>query len=273
MHTFSEKIAMHKNETNAIADGRRKPQTEADLSKAADVVVDIGRKLTENFKVSLRRYRKDVLNITTGIFSEFSGVPQASEELVSFSTLVFGRGNYEDFELKGYDIAAQAVAGLNDNTYKLIFVGAPEGEEVNVKNHLLKFGISPNQVTVQRFRGRRNELVVRQISPSCHPGQKDFALLRSKLFLLAFLLIRDDNSGLGKTLAEIPFGASAVVDSDEPEEWGEAIRRVRKKRRRRNTMSSKLCRDLTKTETLATFQLKDTWLRMEKIDADYKKRT
>ena len=141
VHTASEQIAMYKNETNAIADGGRKHQTEVDLSKTADVVVGIGPKLTENIKFSLRSYGREVavLNITPGIFSEFSEVRQSSEDLGSFSTLVFGRGNYEDFELKGYDIAAQAVAGLNDKTYKLLFACAPEGKEETVKDNLLKW--------------------------------------------------------------------------------------------------------------------------------------
>ena len=60
---------------------------------------------------------------------------------------MFGRGDPEDFELKGYDIAAQAVAGLNDTSYHLIFVGAPDGEE-EVKDNLLKCGIKDRQLTV-----------------------------------------------------------------------------------------------------------------------------
>ena len=36
-----------------------------------------------------------------------------------------------------------------------------------------------------------------------------------------------DNSGLGKALQTLTFGSSFVVDSDEAEEWGKAIRRAR----------------------------------------------
>ena len=56
VHTASEQISMLKNERNAIADGGRKHQTEVDLRKTADVVVDIGPKLTENIKFSLHYY-------------------------------------------------------------------------------------------------------------------------------------------------------------------------------------------------------------------------
>ena len=46
---------------------------------------------------------------------------------------MFGRSDSEDFQLKGYDIAAQAIAELKDTTYKLVFVGATSGEEERVK--------------------------------------------------------------------------------------------------------------------------------------------
>lgn len=236
VHTASEQISMFKNEKNAIADGGRKHQTEVDLSKTADVVVGIGPKLTENIKVSLRHCGRDVdvLNITPGIFSEFREVPQASEELESFSTLVFGRGNYEDFELKGYDIAARAVAGLKDNTYKLIFVGAPEGEEENVKENLLKCDIFPNQLTVRGYRESREQLgrLFSEADLAIMPSRTEgFGLAALEALSAGLPILVSDNSGLGKALAEIPFGASVVVDSDKPEEWGKAIRRVRKKQR------------------------------------------
>jgi len=236
VHTASEQIAMYKNEDQAIADGETKHQTEVELSEKADVVVGIGPKLTENIQVSLRPFRKDedVFNLTPGIFSEFSELPQASKDGRSFYTLVFGRGNYEDFELKGYDIAAKAVASLNDKTYQLMFVGAPEGKEEEVTDNLLKCGISPTQLTVRGFRKSR-EMLGRlfceadlAIMPSRTEG---FGLAALEALSAGLPILVSDNSGLGKALAEIAFGAYSVVESDEPEHWAEAIRRVRKKPR------------------------------------------
>ena len=236
VHTASEQIAMYKNKAQAVADGESKHQIEVELSKTADVVVGIGPNLTENIKVSLRPFKKDedVLNLMPGIFSEFSELQQASEERESFYTLVFGRGDNEDFELKGYDIAAQAVASLKDKTYQLMFVGAPEGEEEKVKANLLKCGISPSQLTVRGFRKSREMLgqlfceADLAIMPSRTEG---FGLAALEALSAGLPILVSDNSGLGKALAGIPFGASFVVYSDEHEEWGEAIRRVRKKPR------------------------------------------
>ena len=236
VHTASEQIAMYKNKPQAIADGEKKHEIEKALSKSADVVVGIGPKLTENIKFSLRPYSKDegVLTITPGIFSEFSKLQQASEERESFYTLVFGRGDNEDFELKGYDIAAQAVACLKDKTYQLMFVGAPDGEEETVTNNLLKCGISRNQLTVRGFRESR-EMLGRlfceadlAIMPSRTEG---FGLAALEALSAGLPILVSDNSGLGKALAKIPFGTYFVVESDEPEEWGKAIRRIRKKPR------------------------------------------
>ena len=61
-------------------------------------------------------------NFTPGIFSEFS----------NFNRLIIRQ---EDFEVKGFDIAAKAVAELSD--VYLVFVGVPEGEHEKVKDVFL----------------------------------------------------------------------------------------------------------------------------------------
>ena len=236
VHTASEQIAMFKKNERPLADGELKHQIEVELSRTADVVVGIGPKLTENIKFSLRPDSKDeeVFNLTPGIFSEFSQLPQASEERESFHTLVFGRGYYEDFELKGYDIAARAVASLNDKTYQLVFVGAPEGKEDNVKENLLECGISPNQLTVRGFRESREKLgrLFSEADLAIMPSRTEgFGLAALEALSAGLPILVSDNSGLGKALADVPFGTLSVVDSDEPGEWGKEIRRIRKKSR------------------------------------------
>ena len=103
MHTASEQIAMLKKKGQPIADCELKHQVEVELSRTADVVVGFGPLLTENIKFSLRPDGKDehVFKLLPGISAKFSQQRQASEERALFQTLVFGRGDYEDFELKG----------------------------------------------------------------------------------------------------------------------------------------------------------------------------
>ena len=236
VHTASEQLSMFKKNEGAIPKGEDKHKLEVDLCKTADVVVGIGPKLTEDIKVSLRPDSKDqdVFNFTPGIFSEFRRLPQAVEERDAFHILVFGRGDFEDFELKGYDIAVRAVATLDDKSYRLVFVGAPKGEEEKVKNNLLECGISPTQLIVRGFRESR-EMLARllceadlAIMPSRTEG---FGLTALEALSAGLPVLVSDNSGFGKALGEILFGASVVVDSDDHVEWAKAIRRVRNKPR------------------------------------------
>ena len=240
VHTASEELAMYKKgQQETIPDGEKKHELEVALSKTADVIVGIGPKLTESIKSSLRPHKeKDVINLTPGIFPEFSKLEQASEEREKFRTLVFGRGNEEDFELKGYDIAARAIAGLKDHSYHLVFVGAPEGKQEEVKESLLECGISRKQLTVRSYRESRESLADLfceadlAIMPSRTEG---FGLAALEALSAGLPILVSDNSGFGQALEKIPFGMSFVVESDvesdEAKEWGKAIKRARKKSR------------------------------------------
>ena len=77
--------------------------------------------------------------------------------------LLCGRGDEEDFELKGYDIAVKAFADqrLKGKHYSLLFVGSPEGKQDEVRERFLKHGITCEQLTVREFvksRERMKEL-------------------------------------------------------------------------------------------------------------------
>ena len=236
VHTASEELAMFKESETALPKGEKKHQAELELCKEAEIVAAIGPKLAEAISAPLRSYRKDqqVIDITPGIFPEFTKMEQASEERGKFRILVFGRGDSEDFELKGYDIAAQAVAGLNDKSYLLIFVGAPKGKEEEVKNNLLKCGIFRSQLIVRGFIESRSELeklfceADLAIMPSRTEG---FGLAALEALSAGLPILVGDNSGFGKALQTLTFGSSFMVDSNEVEEWGKAIRRARQKER------------------------------------------
>ena len=101
---------------------------------------------------------KDVYNFTPGIFTELTSLKLSTQMGKKFRILVFGRGDSEDFELKGFDIAAQAVAKLNDKSYHLTFVGAPSGRETQVTKELLKQGLCRSQLTVKGFLENREYL-------------------------------------------------------------------------------------------------------------------
>lgn len=153
-HTAPEELAMYKKYACNISRGEKKHHAEVQLSALADAVVAVGPKLTEDFKTYLRPYgQKKVFEITPdpSIFHEFSECEQAKEDREKFRVLIFGRGDSEDFELKGFDIAAKAIAELKDQKYQLYSVGAPHGQEEEVAEKLLQHGIPRRQLSVRGF--------------------------------------------------------------------------------------------------------------------------
>ena len=247
VHTAPEELGMFKSYTDAISRGEKKHQAEVKLCEKADQVVAVGPKLAEAFSGYLRACGKDqdVLNLTPGIFSEFSDVKQATEERKTFSVLVFGRGDNEDFQLKGYDIAARAIAELKDEPqpYKLLFVGAPSGEEEKVKDSLLKQGIDRSQLTVRCFNESREQLarlfceVDLAIMPSRTEG---FGLAALEALSAGLPVLVSGNSGLGEALQEVLIGSNCVVESKDPKDWANAIKAVRKKKRKLRLREAKL---------------------------------
>lgn len=235
VHTAPEELGKYKTYANAISKGGKKHQVEVELCKRADQVIAVGPKLAEAYRRYLRSSQKDqaVLDLTPSIFSQFSQVKQASEERNTFGVLVFGRGDGEDLCLKGYDIAVKAVARL-EKLYHLTFVGAPVGKEDEVTEKLEACGISRRQLTVRCFNETREfladlfcemDLVV---MPSRTEG---FGLTALEAMSGGLPILVSGNSGFGEALKQVPFGKQFVLDSEDPDNWTEAIKAVRKKER------------------------------------------
>ena len=247
VHTAPEELGMYRSD--AILRAEKLRQDEVKLCEDADQVVAVGPKLADVFRGYLRSCGKDqdVLNLTPGIFSEFADVKQATEERKTFSVLVFGRGDNEDFQLKGYDIAARAIAELKDEPqpYKLLFVGAPSGEEEKVKDLLLQQGIDRSQLTVRCFSESREQLarlfceVDLAIMPSRTEG---FGLAALEALSAGLPVLVSGNSGLGEALKDVLYGSSCVVESDDPKDWAKAIKAVRQKDRKMRLDEIKIVR-------------------------------
>ena len=236
VHTSPEELGMYKGYEEHISRGEDKHQVEVELCKLADQVVAVGPKLADSFSCYLRPCGKDqdVLNLTPGIFSEFADVSQATEERNSFNVLVFGRGDNEDFKLKGYDIAAQAIAELKDTTYKLVFVGATQGEEGKVAKKLVEQGIDPSQLKVRRFNESREKLadLFCEVDLAVMPSRTEgFGLAALEALSAGLPVLVSGNSGFAEALKKVPHGSSCVVPSDDRRDWASAIRAIRHKDR------------------------------------------
>ncbi|XP_068687978.1 uncharacterized protein [Montipora foliosa] len=236
VHTDPEDLGRFKEYQNAISRAEEKHKAEIELCKLADEVVAVGPKLADQYSRHLRHCQRDqsVFKVTPSIFSEFSVVKQAAEERSTFCVLVFGHGDTEDFELKGYDIAAKAISELNEESYELTFVGATPGKEEEVAAKLCQHGIAQRQLTVRSFKESREYLgrlfceVDLCIMPSRTEG---FGLAALEALSAGLPILVSGNSGLGCALQDVPLGSSCVVNSEDPKEWAKAIKSVRKKSR------------------------------------------
>ena len=236
VHTAPEELGMHKNYPMAISKGEDKSTTEVELCKLADAVVAVGPKLTKAYSSYLRSREKhqDIIQLTPSTFREFSDVKQAAVDMDNFKVLTFGRGDPEDFSLKGYDISARAIVELKDRSYHLTFVGAPDGKQDEVAKNLLKSGIDKKQLTVKKFvqnKERLKELFCEVdlcIMPSRTEG---FGLTALEALSAGLPILVSGNSGFGEALCTVPSGKSFVVESEDPEEWAKAIAGVRQRER------------------------------------------
>ena len=234
VHTDPEELAMFKTYPCPTAKGEKKHDAELELCNRADQVVAIGPKLGDTYSRSCGNEK--ILVITPGIFSTFSHIKQETKERRVFHVLLFGRGDIEDFQLKGYDIAAQAVAKLTDEEHpvKLVFVGAPSGKEEKLKKMLLKKGISPSQLIVRSAKER--EQLAQEFKEAdllIMPSRTEGFGLSALEALSAGLPVRAcSNSGLGQALQELTFGENVVINSDDPADWAKEIKAVRRKSRK-----------------------------------------
>ena len=234
VHTDPEELGMFKDYPDAVSKGEEKHKDEVKLCEMADVVVAVGPKLAKACRSYLRYCGKDqdVFELTPGVFSEFSKVVQSDTEGSIFRVLSFGRGDAEDFHLKGFDIAAKAVAKVNDA--HLIFVGATGKKQDEVAARLKKCHLTASRLRVKAYMEIRDDLnklfssVDLAIMPSRTEG---FGLAALEALSAGLPILVSGNSGFGKALAEVTFGSSCVVPSEDAEKWAQEIDKVKAKKR------------------------------------------
>ena len=245
VHTDPEKLGMHKGYENPISKGGQKHHDEVELCQMADLVVGVGPKLTEAYRKYLRRCEKDqdVFEFTPGVFADFASVKQAVHERKHCSVLVFGRGDEEDFKLKGLDIAAGSIAALHD--IDLVFVGAPDGKEQEIAKRLLDSGIPTERLTVRGFKDRealKQEFCEADLMlmPSRTEG---FGLTGLEALSAGLPVIVSKNSGFGEALSGVLSGSSFVIDPEDLGAWTEAIKGIWNKDRQKRLDDTKVLRD------------------------------
>ena len=194
----------------------------------------VGPKLAEAYRSYLRPYRKDkdVFEFTPGIFSEFSDAVQSEIEGSIFRVLSFGRGDAEDFHLKGFDIAAKAVEKLND--VHLIFVGAASKKQDEVAARLKECNVPASRLRVRAYLEIRDDLkrlfssVDLAIMPSRTEG---FGLAALEALSAGLPILVSGNSGFGIALKKVSYGSGCVIPSEDADVWAQKIKEVKEKPR------------------------------------------
>ena len=235
VHIAPEDLGKFKDYTNPTSKGERKHQVEVDLCKRADLVMPVGPRLTEFYSSYLQRYKNEmeVLSFTPGLFErEFGDLEQDVNNNADFKVLIFGRGDKEDFELKGYNIAAKAFTDprLEKKLYQLIFVGAPEGKEEEVRERLLQCGIAKEQLVVRTFTQDRDSIkdLLCEVDLAIMPSKSEgFGLVALEALSAGLPILVGSRSGFAKALENVPNGYSCIVYSDDPAEWAKSIEGVR----------------------------------------------
>ncbi|XP_066020593.1 protein NLRC5-like isoform X2 [Pocillopora verrucosa] len=234
VHTDPEELGMFKTYQNPISTGEKKRQAEVELCEMADLIVGVGPKLCEAFRRYLHWCKKDksILDITPGVFDEFENIEPLDEDMKRCGILVFGRGDAEDFKLKGFDIAAKAVAKVEDA--RLIFVGAPEGKHEEIAKRFRECGVPADRLTVRSFVKNRESLkhLFCEVDLALMPSRTEgFGLTGLEALSAGLPVLVSKNSGFGEALNEVLFGAAYVIDSEDSKVWAEEIKKVRKKKR------------------------------------------
>ena len=238
VHTVPEQLGMFKDYPNAIAKNEDKNFSELQLCKKADLVLPVGPKLESFYSGHLRCDKKeqDVVKFTPGILEDLMDAEQSPNENDVFQVLLFGRGDDEDFSLKGYDIAAKAFTldELKNDSFHLKFVGVPRDQQDNFAQKILQYGIRKTQLSVGRYiedRKRLKELLVNVdlvIMPSRTEG---FGFTALEALSAGVPILVGKNSGFAKALSDVEFGDLCLVGSDNPKDWSDAITKVSKKKR------------------------------------------
>ena len=235
VHTDPEELGMFKNVSNPISKGEEKHKTEVELCKMADHVVGVGPKLSDAFRSYLRGCKKGdhVLDFTPGVLEEFEAVNQDPSERQQRSVLVFGRGDVDDFELKGFDIAGKAIAALQDT--RLMFVGASDGKHEEIAKRLIDCGVPASRLRVRGFARQDRESLKRlfqEVDLAVMPSRTEgFGLTGLEAMSAGLPVLVSRNSGFGEALRSAAFGSSFVIDSEDPAVWTVAIQNILSKDR------------------------------------------
>lgn len=216
-------------------------QRQIELCEKADIVVTIGPKVAEAYTFALHSSGKDtnVISLTPPIFPELiqqneNGVHKIHENRDKFCVLIDAAYSARYFNVKGCDIAIEAMSSLQDMSYHLLFVPRPGRDSTDLQTILQVKSLDKNQ-----FTSKSCGCTTADWAKCIADADADVVIMPSRFegFGLSGLyaisanvpVLVSTNSGLAMALKMLPSGANYVVESDNPQVWSDMIKAVRAK--------------------------------------------
>ena len=246
VHVFCEDLGKFKETTattvaDTIEENEEKHRMEIELCKAADAVVAVGSRLQQKYSRSLPNVKVEI--ITPGITGKFcyesielgehAGVLSRTSNdmfMKTFNVFMFGRADFEDLTLKGYDIVANAIGSLGVK-FELTFVGSSPGDHRNLEQWFLqKACIKRKQLTIRGYCTEQDELkgMFHQSDLVALPSRTEgFGLVGLEAISCGVPVLVSDESGLAEALQGVQGGNDVIVKSDDDAvEWARRISEV-----------------------------------------------
>ena len=241
-HTDPEELGISRMYSDPISSREMRHQQEVELCAMADLVLAVGPKLAEAYR-SYLRFRKDgrVFELTPGILNEFAGIGHNLFEGRIPKVLAFGPRYAADFHLKVYDIAANAVAKLDDA--HLIFVGGANMEQEEVAVRLKECNLPASRMIVRNFIYNPETLkkLFLEVDLLVMPWRcVGFGLPALEALSAELPILVSGYSEFGEALKQLPHGSAFVIDSEDPENWAKGIRQKMAKPRAIRLKESKV---------------------------------
>jgi len=261
VHTVSEELEKYMDKEKAGPSSsvtHSEHQLQIELCKEADILIAIGPKVADAFKMALSHCGKhlDIINLTPSVIHELIDVRPHHESGEVFRILISGTYPDKYFKVKGCDIAAKAVSLLQDTSYYLICVVTPSDDEHDLQDRLVKEGIKLNQFTVRPFHSSMENWrkLLCEVNLVIMPSRTEgFGTSSLRAISADLPVLVSGNTGLGMTLKKLPSGKNHVVESDDPQKWADRIAQVRAKDARNQSSEAKQLR----SEYMERFSWKD----------------
>ena len=119
--------------------------------------------------------------------------------------LLCGRGHDDNFQLKGYDIAVESLTHhlIKCKPYHLIFVGAPDGKQDQVRDKRLQRGVTEEQLTVRKIVQNREKMkdLLNKVDLAIMPSRSEgFGLVAFEALSAGLPILFGSKSGFARAL-------------------------------------------------------------------------